>query len=209
MKKLLTLACLVLPLFCSCASTKQASNSVIELADVISMMDYCPRMPLETAESDADLFMANAVKMFVPKGFTQGLTGEGYGGPCVIIDGFYKGGYGDSEQYCFIPTDKAHACVMEIASCNDGDEGDYEVTVTVTLFAKKVVEQFMSQFGKLGFKLISQSDNGEARSYSNGHYVIDYNHFVIDYSQEVDNDNECHFFMIQTTERKASLSSEY
>ena len=200
MKKLLLFAMGALCVVSACSARKAMSKPVIDLGDVIHVIEFCPQMPESIAEEKADAFMANAVKVMGKKGFTRGLTGEGYGGPCVIIDGFYKGGVPDTTRYCFVPGQvKDQACVMEISACNDGDGGDYEVYMTVELFTELAAKAFMQQFERHGFKCMERAEDGSTASYGNGKYVIDYSH-------ETGYAEDCHFFIVQTVARKQSLA---
>ncbi|MBO7610340.1 MAG: hypothetical protein J6S96_09095 [Muribaculaceae bacterium] len=191
---------IVIALLCLLAAniSCQANKSVIDLKDIIAVFDFKNTLPEATAEQDADEIMALAVKTFTAKGFTKGLTGEGYGGPCVIIDGFYKGGCTDKELYSFIPTDAKNACVIEMSACNDGDGGDYELYMTMDLYDKENALEFMDQLGVAGYELILSEEYGNIRSYSNGKYVIDY-------AYEGEYAHEMYCFRIQTVARKTKF----
>ena len=176
----------------------QAQKTVIDANDILTVYAFKNTMPEATAEQDADEIMALATNTFTAKGFTRGLTGEGYGGPCVIIDGFYKGGYADENLYCFEPTDTKNACVIEMSACNDGDGGDYELYMTMDLYDKDNAMQFMKQLVDKGFKLQLMEEDGNIRSYSNGTYVIDY-------AYEGEYATKMYCFRIQTVARKTKF----
>ena len=189
----------LLLLMCLIAIAAQARvKCPVNASDIISMIGFCPTMPVESGEEDAEEFMANAKAIFLPSGFTQGLTGEGYGGPCVIIDGFYKGGYADKERYCFMPTDVDSACVIEISACNDGEDGDYEVYVTMELYSPSNAKNFIDDLVNMGFTLQQSEEDGNICTYSNGTYVVDYAH-------ETEYADDMYFFRIQTVERKTKF----
>lgn len=201
MKKIFLLAVFALSVFGASSASKTVQKPVADVGDLLAVIDFCPQMPVETAEGEADAFMANAVKVMEKKGFKRGLTGDGYGGPCVIIDGFYKGGVPDTTRYCFVPGAlKDQACVVEIAACNDGEDGDYEVFVTVELFTEQAARAFMRQFDRHGFKCAERDSDGNSASYGNGKYVIDYSH-------ETGYADDCHYFTIQTVARKQRITN--
>ena len=101
---------------------------------------------LENESEDAQAVIDHYDKILTDGGFTHGLTGDGYGGPCSIIDGYYIGGHVDTEQYCFVPDTPALAAVIEIAACNDGDEGDYGFpNVSLNVFTADVADDLLNQ----------------------------------------------------------------
>lgn len=192
-KTLLSLLCVL-----AATSSCKAQTQVIDVADVVGLFDYKSTIPVgDNEEKEADDLMALAVKSFTARGFTPGLTGEGYGGPCVIIDGFYKGGTVNTEMYAFEPgSDKDAACVVEMSACNDGDDSDYTLYVSVQLFSLKSAMQFIDQWKKLGFNETAPGENDDRITFTNGKLAVDY----------VPADGEafeCHFFTIQTAERRA------
>jgi hypothetical protein len=190
---------IVIALLCLLITTVscKAQKNVIDANDILTVFDFKNTMPESTAEQDADEIMALATKTFTAKGFTRGLTGDGYGGPCVIIDGFFKGGYADKNLFCFNPTDTKKACVIEMSACNDGDGGDYELYMTMDLYDEDNAMQFMKQLTDNGFKLQLMEEGGNIRSYSNGTYVIDY-------AYEGEYDHKMYCFRIQTVKRKTA-----
>ena len=190
MKKfVIAMLCLLVTISC------QAQKKVIDVNDILTVFNFKNSMPEATAEQDAEQVMELATNTFTAKGFTRGLTGDGYGGPCVIIDGFYKGGYADEEMYCFRPTDTKNACVIEMSACNDGEGGNYDLYMTMDLYDKDNAMQFMKQLMDKGFKLQLMEEEGNIRSYSDGTYVIDY-------AYEGEYAYEMYCFRIQTVERK-------
>ena len=190
---------IAIALLCLTAIAVQARvRCPVNASDIIAMIDFCPSMPIETGEEEAEQFMTNAKDIFLPLGFTQGLTGDGYGGPCVIIDGFYKSGYVDEERYSFEPTDVDSACLIEISACNDGDEGDYEVYVTMELYSPSSAKNFIDDLVDLGFILQESQEDGNIRTFSNGTYVVDYAH-------EGEFTYDINYFRFQTVARKTKF----
>ena len=192
-KTVIALLCMMIT-----AISCQAQKRVIDVNDILKVFDLKNTMPVSTAEQDAEDVMALAVKTFTAKGFTRGLTGDGYGGACVIIDGFFKGGYANENLYCFDPTDIKNACVIEMSACNDGDVGDYELYMTMDLYDKDNAMQFMKQLVDKGFKLQLMEEEGNIRSYSNGTYVVDY-------AYEGEYAYKMYCFRIQTVARKTKF----
>ena len=195
MKKLM----LALLLLVSFATSCNAQKNFIAASDIVSLFDSKSKISVGDNENkEADDLMKLAVSLFKARGFTQGLTGEGYGGPCVIIDGFYKGGTVNTEMYTFEPgSDKDAACVVEMSACNDGDDSDYMLYMTVQLFSLKSAMQFIDQWKKLGFNETAPGENDDRITFTNGKLAVDY----------VPADGEafeCHFFTIQTVERRAA-----
>lgn len=195
MKKLTLVLLLVLAFASSC--TAQKSN--ISASSIANLFDLKSKISVgENEEKDADDLMKLAVASFISRGFTQGLTGDGYGGPCVIIDGFYKGGTVNTERCAFEPgKDKDAACVVEMSACNDGDESDYMLYMSVQLFSLKSAMQFIDQWKKLGFNEILPSKNEDRITITNGKLFVDY-------VQADSETHECHYFTIQTAERRAA-----
>ena len=181
-------------------SACKAQKNVVDFSHIMDLFSYKPVIAVgDNEEVEARQLMDRAIKSFTGNGFTQGLTGDGYGGPCVIIDGFYKGGEPNKEIYAFEPgQDLDNACVVEMSACNDGDGGDYQLYVTVQLFSKRSSAQFMHQFGQYGFNFTELPKNKTECSFSNGTIAIDY-------SLEEGFDPDIHYFIIQTEERKAGM----
>ena len=196
MKKLLiAIICLITTVAC------RAQEPVIAIDDIMDVFNFKSTIALgDNEEKEAAELTNMAVNMFTAKGFAHGLTGDGYGGPCVIIDGFYKGGVPNKEQYCFAPgDDKDNACVIEMSACNDGDQGDYELFVTVELFTKHAATAFIKQFGQSGFNMVGVPDDDGHCTFTDGTHYIDYSH-------ETGYANDSYFFIIQTAARKQRIN---
>ena len=196
MKKLLiSIICLITTAACG------AQETVITIGDIIDIFDYKSTIALgDNEEKEAAELTDMAVGVFTDKGFVHGLTGDGYGGPCVIIDGFYKGGVPNKELYCFVPgDDKDNACVIEMSACNDGDQGDYELFMTVELFTKHAAALFIKQFDQLGFNLEGEPEDDGHCTFTDGSYYIDYSH-------ETGYADDSYFFIIQTAARKQRIN---
>ena len=196
MKRMMLALLLVLTIAGSC----RAQKSVIDAADIIDLFRFRPSIAVgDNEESEAQELVDHAAKSFIARGFTQGLTGDGYGGPCVIIDGFYKGGTVNEQIYAFEPgNDLDQACVVEMSACNDGDASDYQLYMTVELFSSRAAGMFLHQFSQLGFTITEMPADDEHCTLSNGTIFVDY-------ALEKGYANECHYFIIQTAERHVAI----
>ncbi len=112
-------------------------------------------------ESDAAYVEATYDAIISAYGYVHELPGDGYGGPCAIIDGYYKGGRNDVAKAMFVPEDEM-ASVIFISACNMGDESDYGYPeVTVTFYDDNAVAAMMAQLVEEGFEMFD-FDNPEA-----------------------------------------------
>ena len=111
-------------------------------------------------EADAEAVMDLYDEIITPYGYVHELPGDGYGGPCSIIDGYYKGGVNDVAQARFVPKDEM-ASVIFISACNMGDDSDYGYPeVTLTVYSERAVEAVFAQIVDAGFEQF-QFDNPE------------------------------------------------
>lgn len=180
-----------------------AENPVVYISDIIGLFDFKSVIAFgKNEDKEADELLEKAYQVFTAQGFTPGLTGDGYGGPCVIIDGFYKGGVPDTTLYCFEPgLNKDRACVIEMAACNDGDVGDFELYMSIEMFSEHAARLFVNQFGDNGFKPVAGlAEDDDHCSFTNGKYVIDYSH-------ETGYADDCHYFIVQTVDRKRRIDN--
>lgn len=121
-------------------------------------------------------------RIFKAYGYKHVLPGDGYGGPCSIIDGFHKGGYVNKKKNnVFIPTRKNTASVIFMSACNDGEDGDYGyLQVTLTVFNKGLADCVIADVEGSGFNLFeydNPEEAGDALLYYNGdkQVIFDYN----------------------------------
>ncbi|MBQ7691636.1 MAG: hypothetical protein IJT30_10680 [Muribaculaceae bacterium] len=191
-RNLLTLLCLLAALG-SC----RAQCGVIDVTDILDLFNFRPTIAVgANEERDAAELTSRAVAAFTTHGFTHGLTGDGYGGPCVIIDGFHKGGTVNREQCSFEPgADADQACVVEMSACNNGDVSDYELLMSVQVFSNRSAALVLHQFSQHGFSLTEMPADDDHCQLSNGMIVVDFDH-------DVDIDAEGWQFVIQTRERR-------
>lgn len=97
-------------------------------------------------------------------GYVHELPGDGYGGPCAIIDGYYKGGRNDVEHATFVPEDEM-ASVIFITACNSGDDSDYGYPeVTLTVYSDKALGAMLGQLVDNGFEMFDYDNPEEAGS---------------------------------------------
>lgn len=121
-------------------------------------------------EADAKAVMDLYDAIITSYGYVHELPGDGYGGPCSIIDGYYKGGENDVAQARFVPQDEM-ASVIFISACNKGDDSDYGYPeVTLTVYSERAVEAVFKQIVDAGFEQF-QFDNPEEA----GNAVLFYN----------------------------------
>ena len=156
MKKILSIIAVTLAVTTSCTATPPIEPLRADLGELMDAVSY-RYVTMANEEADADAVMRHCDSIFLTKGFTRGLTGDGYGGPCSIIEGYYRGGHVDTTEYRFVPDVPAHACVIEIAACNDGEDRDYGYPVmSVQYFDRVHVDDLLRQINEKGFKLTSE-----------------------------------------------------
>ena len=156
--------------FMSVAAFAQKAIDVIPVSDIFDIATH-RFITIANEEDDVAEVTKYYTDICTSYGYTHELTGEGFGGPCTIIDGFHKGGYNDKENYLFIPTDRAGASTIFISACNDDIDKDYGyLYVRLTIFSEGVLNDIYDQMQLAGF-----------------------NQFVIDNPDEVEN---CQLFYI-------------
>lgn len=146
MKKLnFVLLLLVATLF---SAQAQKAHDVVTTNDIFRAITH-KYITFKNETRDAKVAMRFYTQVFKAYGYRHELPGDGYGGPCSIIDGFYKGGYINKKKAnVFVPTKKNVASVIFISACNNGEEGDYgypQVTLTVydANLAKSVINDIL------------------------------------------------------------------
>ena len=182
---------LLVLLIAAVAAMAVNAQSTPRAADVITLVKE-GTLPLMQAEDLAANLLKHFDDVFIPQGYTKGLTGDGYGGPCVIIDGYYRGGHADTEYYYFVPDDPLQACVVEIGTCNDGDESDYFSEVSVAFYHETNANDMLRQLLDMGmtWRLSSQG----TPEFFGQDVVVTYNFF------EQPNGAVCFNFSFETME---------
>ncbi len=148
----------------------------VHFKDLLNVRTY-RYITLAYEEEDSEDAIAHYTDLFTELGFTQGLTGDGYGGPCSIIDGFYKSGYKDESQLCMVPIDRSEACVIELVACNNGEEADYGfISVNIILYDEQNANDLLKEITRAGFKLTDSStyESFELRVYTRCDAVVYY-----------------------------------
>ena len=157
MKKILTL---IAALACFSSVWAQKAIDVIPSSEIFDMITY-RYITLANEDADAQTVIDNYVPRFIGYGYTHELPGEGYGGPCSIIDGFYKDGVNDTDNYEFVPDPASYEANMVIISaCNDGDSSDYGyITITFYVYTPDLAELMLTDLVTNGFNLGKEGDN--------------------------------------------------
>lgn len=102
--------------------------------------------------------------------YHHGLIGDGFGGPCAIIDGFYKNGVNDKKNYRFIPSNRRTASVIYLSACENESTGDCGyLYVRLTIYSKYALDNIRRQMSKAGFKKF-EYDNPETAPDSELYY---------------------------------------
>lgn len=162
MKKIFTAIAAMLAIT-ACGGNATGTVDLQQLMDVVSFR----YITFDNEQADAQAVEQHYDSVFTAAGYTRGLTGDGYGGPCSIIDGYYTGGHVDTTQLCFVPDQPAHALVIELAACNDGDDDDYGYpTVSLNLYHPDAVKALLEQVKKHGF-VLTYTDNDDDIGISN------------------------------------------
>lgn len=149
MKRLFTLIAAVA---CFGSIWAQKAIDIMPVDEIFDIITY-RYITLANEEADAQAAIDNYVKHFTAYGYTHELVGEGYGGPCSIIDGFYKDGVNDTETYEFVPDKYSFEsnCVT-IVACNDGEDGDYGyITITFHVYSPDMAAIMLEELMSNGF----------------------------------------------------------
>lgn len=157
------------------SANAQMRNAVPTTDEIFKVVTY-RYITLKHETRDAKAVENYYTKFFKKYGYTHGLPGDGYGGPCAIIDGFYKGGYINKKKYnMFVPTKKKTASVIYMSACNDG-EGDYGyLELTMTVYDKALANKVLADIKAAGFKLSNTYSNG-VEEYLNGNKQVTWVH---------------------------------
>ena len=159
----------------------QKAHDVATTSDIFRVITY-KYITLKNETKDATAAERFYTKVFKAYGYKQELPGDGYGGPCSIIDGFYKGGYINKKRAnVFVPTRKNVASVIFISACNDGEDGDYGYPqVTLTVYSARLAKTIMGDIIDSGFEKFEYDNPDEVAGvelYYNGNQQVrcDYN----------------------------------
>lgn len=181
MKKLsIVLLLLTATLF---SAQAQKGNAVPTTNEIFKVITY-RYITLKNEARDAKAVEKYYTPIFKKYGYIHELPGDGYGGPCSIIDGFYKGGYINKKKFnMFVPTKKKTASVIFMSACNDGEDGDYGyLQVTLTVYDKALAKKVLANINVSGFKKFEYDNPDEAAGvelYYNGNKQVRY-----DYNEE-------------------------
>lgn len=147
-------------------------------AEVISAADALAIVESYSTEKHGDkaseLFEIFADATLVGKySYAHGLTGDGYGGPCDIIDGYYIGGKPVNENFYqfFVPDDPETACVVEYSLCENEVLNEMYASVMVQLYSASAAKRFADQLVELGFKNMGTDEEG-ASTFSRGDRAV-------------------------------------
>ena len=163
------------------SASAQKATTVPTTNEIFKVITY-RYITLKNEARDAGAVEKNYTAFFKKYGYTHELPGDGYGGPCSIIDGFYKGGYINKKKAnMFVPTKKKTASVIFMSACNDGEDSDYGyMQVTITVYDKALASKILANVKASGFKLFkydNPSDAAGVKLYYNGNKQVrtDYN----------------------------------
>jgi len=163
------------------SASAQKATTVPTTNEIFKVITY-RYITLKNEAHDAEAVEKNYTAFFKIYGYTHELPGDGYGGPCSIIDGFYKGGYINKKKAnMFVPTKKKTASVIFMSACNDGEDSDYGyMQVTITVYDKALASKILANVKASGFKLFkydNPSDAAGVKLYYNGNKQVrtDYN----------------------------------
>ncbi len=150
----------------------QKANVVPTTNEIFKVITY-RYITLKNEARDAKAVEKYYTTVFKKLGYIHELPGEGYGGPCSIIDGFYKGGYINKKKAnMFVPTKKKNASVIVMSACNDGEDGDYGyLQVSMTVYDKALANKILADIKASGFKLSHTYSNG-VKLYRNGNKQV-------------------------------------
>ena len=126
------------------ANAQVPELSPLTILDLVEGSDFIADDDVVASEI-AGRFMDRCDNLLMPMGFVRGLTGDGYGGPCVEIDGYYRGGVADKTQLCFVPTDQRQACVIEIAICDGDNAPQYSTFFSVQLYDEELASRWLKE----------------------------------------------------------------
>ena len=149
MKKIFTL---IAALACFGSIWAQKAIDIMPVDEIFDVITY-RYITLANEEADAKAAIDNYVKHFTAYGYTHELVGEGYGGPCSIIDSFYKDGVNDTNNYTFVPEPYSYESnVVVITACNNGGEGDFGyLSISFDIYSEDMALILTEQLTKGGF----------------------------------------------------------
>ncbi|MBP5687616.1 MAG: hypothetical protein J6X22_03120 [Muribaculaceae bacterium] len=171
MKKLIIVLLLLAATLIS--TSAQKVNTFPSTNDMFKVITY-RYITLKNETKDAKAAQNFYTPIFKKYGYTHELPGDGYGGPCSIIDGFYKGGYINKKKAnMFVPTKKKSASVIFMSACNDGGEGDYGyLNITLTVYDKALANKILANVKASGFK----QSRDDKDLYCNGNKEVRYDY---------------------------------
>ena len=190
MKKISIILLLSIATFFS--SYAQKAHDVVSVNDIFRAISY-RYITLKNENRDATALIKYYTPIFKAYGYKHELPGDGYGGPCSIIDGFYKGGYINKKKYnTFVPTRKKSASVIFMSACNDGEDSDYGyMKVTLTVYDAVLAENVFADIEASGFKPYDNDGPegvSELQLFTKGKQQVRY-----DFNEE----EKCHNFYFQ------------
>ena len=166
--------CLLLITATLLSANAQKGNTVPTTNDMFKVITY-RYITLKNESKDAAALIKYYTPIFKKYRYVHELPGDGYGGPCSIIDGFYKGGYINKKKAnVFVPTKKKTASVIFMSACNDGEDNDYGyLNITLTVYDKALANKILANIKASGFK---KTENGEVEviQYCNGNKQVTY-----------------------------------
>lgn len=170
MKKLTSI--ILISIVGTIACYAQKAHDAASVNDIFRVITY-RYITLKNEANDTKALQKFYTKVFKAYGYIHGLPGDGYGGPCAIIDGFYKGGHISKKKFNqFVPTRKKAASVLYMSACNDGDDGDYGyLEVTLTVYDKGTAQAVLADIKSSGFTLFeydNPDEAGDSNLYYNG-----------------------------------------
>ena len=181
MKKFTTVLLISIITILGCNAQK--SSEVVKVNDIFKTITY-RYITFKNETKDSKALERFYTPIFKAYGYKHELPGDGYGGPCSIIDGFYKGGYVNKKKHnIFVPTNKKTASVIFMSACNDGEDGDYGyMQVTLTVYSESVAKGVIADLESSGFTLFefdNPEEAGDILLYYNGdkQVHVDYNEY--------------------------------
>ena len=162
------------------SANAQKANTVPTTNEIFKVITY-RYITLKNEASDAKAVEKYYTTIFKKYGYIHELPGDGYGGPCSIIDGFYKGGYINKKKAnMFVPTKKKTASVIFMAACNDGEDGDYGfLNLTLTVYDKALANKILANIKASGFMKYEYDNPDEVAGvelYYNGNKQVRYDY---------------------------------
>ncbi|MBR1935704.1 MAG: hypothetical protein IJ835_06620 [Muribaculaceae bacterium] len=161
--------CLILLAAIACLPLRA---EVISAADALAIVEsYSTEKHGDKASEHFEKFVAATLDGKYR--YAHGLTGDGYGGPCDIIDGYYTGGKPENENYYqfFVPDDPEAACVVEYSLCENEVLNEMYASVMVQLYSASAANRFSDQLVELGFKNMGTDEEG-ASTFSRGDRAV-------------------------------------